>query len=435
MSINTNYDIGSKVLGTGGFGSVTLGKDLLSGSPVAVKTVSKKHFDQAEVSMLRELNTVHTIRYRNDFAVLNPENPEEDKHVIVMDLVAGRDILETYYTQATGKKLSLVEIRTIAYQLFEFLAAIEEKNVAYLDLKPHNMIYQNSCRNLTVVDLGTAHQVGTDYTRKAGLTPQFAAPEYFLVKPFTTGFDLWSAGCTLYAMVCSKYLFDPKEGLTIREKYEHVLQQIVEQIGTPSAHYLQDAKRSLACFDQDLRLIKTWPSETPFVRWQDSFLTGLEQLGATAEEKVQWLDLMTMLLSYENRGSPKTHLERALFQSEMKVHLVYDPKCRCKMSIQRLELLEKDIDLTVISDIKEFDYKADFRIDKNGCIHLPESATGKYAIFLELKGKFVSGTVTLQKGSTLNIKNLQEILVAPVQVEPVDEGEPNQKKTKTDDVE
>ncbi len=432
MSISKNYDTGSLVLGTGGFGSVTLGKDIVSGSPVAVKTVSKKHFDQAEVHMLRELNTVHTIRYRHDFEVLNPEKPEEDKHVIVMDLVAGRDILETYYTEAAGKKLSLLEIRTIAYQLLEFLAALEEKNVAYIDLKPHNMIYQNSCRNLTVVDLGTAHQVGTVYDRKAGPTPHFAAPDYFLGKPFTTGFDLWSAGCTFYAMVCSKYLFEPKEGLTVREKYEHVLQQIVEQIGTPSVNYLQDGKRSHECFDPDRKLKKTWPSETPFVRWQDSFLTGLEQLGATAEEKTQWLDLMTMLLSYEKRGSPKAHLERPLFQSEMKVHLEYDPKCRCKMYMQRLELLEKHIDSTHLSEIKEFDYKADFRIDKSCCIHLPESATGEYAIFLELNNRFVSGTVTIRKGDILNIKNLQEMLVTPVQVEIVDEGEPDQKKSKTE---
>ena len=432
MSISKNYDIGSKVLGTGGFGSVTLGKDIVSGSPVAVKTVSKKHFDQAEVHMLRELNTVHTIRYRHDFEVLDPAKPEDDKHVIVMDLVAGRDILATYYAKTTGEKLSLAEIRTIAYQLFEFLAELEEKNVAYIDLKPENMIYQKSCRNLTVVDLGTAYQIGTEYGRKTGASPYYAAPDYLLGKPFTTGFDLWSAGCTFYSMVCSKYLFEVKPDSNAREKFEQVLQQIVEQIGPPSANYLKDGKKSHECFDQDLKLKKTWPSETPFVHWQENFLTGLEQLGATAEEKTQWLDLMKMLLSYENRGSAKAHLDRPLFQSEMKVHLEYDPKCRCKMYMQRLELLEKHIDLTPLSDIKEFDYKANFRIDKSCCIHLPESATGKYAIFLELNNRVVSGTVTLQKGNTLNIRNLQENLVTPVQVEIVDEGEPDQKKTKTE---
>ncbi len=87
MAIQSRYDIGTRVLGAGGFGSVTLGKDTVSGSPVAVKTVSKKHFDRGEVDMMRGLNTPHSIRYRHDFEVVNPAQPDDSKHCIVMDLV------------------------------------------------------------------------------------------------------------------------------------------------------------------------------------------------------------------------------------------------------------------------------------------------------------------------------------------------------------
>lgn len=434
MSLNLRYDVGNRTLGRGGSGLVTLGKDQISGSPVAVKTVSRKQFEQHEVDMMRTLDIPHSIRYRHDFEVINQTNPEETNHYIVMDFVNGYNV--SIFYKHTHKTFPLTEIRSAAFQLLEYLAKIEKKNIVYIDLKPNNIIWQQACRHLTVVDLGAAHEIKKADSSKTGATSVYAPPDFLLGKPFTHGFDLWSAGVTFYYMICGKKLFNLIPNLNVDETYKFVLQQIVEQIGAPSSKYLQDCQRSGMCFDQDRQLKMTWPSDQPFVRWQDSFKEGLEKLGATEAEKAQWLDLMTSLLSYENRGSAQEHLKRALFQSEMQVFLEYDPKCRCKMYIHRLELLGAPIESVNLADIKVFDYEADFKIDKHRCIHLPDSTTGEYAIFVELNGEHVAATTTLQKGDLLDIKEMQKWVVKQAKgVLIEDEGEPEQKKSKPDDAE
>ena len=428
--LNLRYNIGFEILGTGGFGKVTLGQDLVTGSPVAVKTVSKRVFDRREVDMLKALNIPHTIKYRHDFAVEDAAKPEDAQHRIVMDLVNGKDIFETYYT-TTCEPMSLPEIRSLAYQLFEFLEALRARQIVYRDLKPENMIWQKPCRNLTVVDLGTAYQLGSSAIVKMGGTVHYAPPECLLGKPLDQSYDLWSVATTLFVLICSEFLFDPNLKLPDIEQLQYIVQQMEEQVGPPTDEYLQNCQRAKIFYDQNHMLRQTWPQATNR-HWPERLLAGLERLGASEEEKAQWLDLMTTLLRYENRGTPSEHMNRPLFQSEVQVYLDYDPQCRCKMYIQRLELINKPFEDITYDDLKEVDYKANFRIDKNCCIHLPQSTTNEYVIFLELNDQVIAGTVQLRRGDTLTIRNFQKELVPAKTALFLDEAEPDLKKSKSD---
>ncbi len=90
-----------------------------------------------------------------------------DECTLVMDYVEGQTL--------EGQQLTLAQIRQVAIQLLQGLAAIHENGVVHLDLKPSNVMLSNLNHDVRIIDLGGCFTDSFPYSLAA--TDGFSAPE------------------------------------------------------------------------------------------------------------------------------------------------------------------------------------------------------------------------------------------------------------------
>jgi len=113
------------------------------------------------------------------------------------------------------------------YQILRGLKYVHSANILHRDLKPSNLLLNASC-DLKICDFGLARsreekQFMTEYV----VTRWYRAPELLLsCEEYSTGIDVWSAGCIFAELLQRKPLFAGKD-------YLDQLKLIVKTIGTP----------------------------------------------------------------------------------------------------------------------------------------------------------------------------------------------------------
>lgn len=147
------YESG-RLLGSGSFGSVSLGRNLRSGEMVAIKSASAdadtaiafqvlKH----EANMLRGLRHVLSIPDLRWFGVV------EGTGYLVMDLLG--DAMERERSAPSTRVVSLFESALVCVR------GCHEVGVAHRDIKPGNLVYSSPDRkDLCLIDFGLAKRIG-----------------------------------------------------------------------------------------------------------------------------------------------------------------------------------------------------------------------------------------------------------------------------------
>lgn len=107
--------------------------------------------------------------------------------------------------------LHLKAVRVYGHQLFLALSLLRKCNVLHADIKPDNILINESRSNLKLCDLGSAADVSLENTA-AAITPYlvsrfYRAPEIILGMPYDCPVDIWSMGCTLYELYTGRILF------------------------------------------------------------------------------------------------------------------------------------------------------------------------------------------------------------------------------------
>jgi hypothetical protein len=123
---------------------------------------------------------------------------------------------------------------------------------------------------------------------------------------------------------------------------------------------------------------------------------------------------MTSLLSYEDRGSARAHIESPLFHLDVNVLLIRDKAIKCKMQLHRAGLVGGPLEAVDPAAIPCKDLSLNFSVDKACCLHIPKDANNQYLLFLEKDGFVVKEIVTLKKGDTLDITSFQSQLLEPL---------------------
>ncbi|KAI1768343.1 kinase-like protein [Hypoxylon sp. FL1150] len=202
----------------------TLGKGMFSGVARAVDITNKK---LVAIKMMRNNDALRKGGF-TEIAILqklNDADPENRKHIVKFEryfehkghLCLAFENLSLNLREVLRKfgnniGINLSATRAYAHQIFVALAHLRKCSIIHADLKPDNILVNETRNVLKICDLGTAIDRSDAATANNEITPYlvsrfYRAPEIILGMPYDYAVDMWSIGCTLYELYTGKILF------------------------------------------------------------------------------------------------------------------------------------------------------------------------------------------------------------------------------------
>lgn len=118
-----------------------------------------------------------------------------------------REVLKKY-----GKNVGLhiKAVRSYTQQLLLALKLLKKTGVLHADIKPDNILVNESNLILKLCDFGSASYIHDNEITPYLVSRFYRAPEIILGLSYDYGIDMWSAGCTIYELYTGKILFSGK---------------------------------------------------------------------------------------------------------------------------------------------------------------------------------------------------------------------------------
>lgn len=178
-------------LGSGAFGIVLCGRRRRDGLPVALKRVTLPSLEgKRTVTVMRELHSLQAVSHPYVIHLMDSFPYEEDLVLVFerccCDLAA---VLK-------ARRLSLPEVRGVAWQIAQGVAAIHAAQLLHRDLKPNNVLlsYDGQVR---LGDFGLASPADRPLTPYVS-TRWYRAPEVLLGSTtYGAAADMWAFGTIL----------------------------------------------------------------------------------------------------------------------------------------------------------------------------------------------------------------------------------------------
>jgi len=194
-------------IGRGGMGRVYKAEDHELGITVVLKMIrpelsSRPHMvDQfrKETLLGRSISHENVVRI-HDLGVIN------DIRYISMDFIKGENLAELIQTSGS---LTLATCFQIALQICQALKAAHQKGIIHQDLKPQNIMIDNSGK-VYVTDFGLAKSLSGPKAGPSGRisgTPKYFSPEQARGEEPDQRSDIYSLGIILYEMTTGKTPF------------------------------------------------------------------------------------------------------------------------------------------------------------------------------------------------------------------------------------
>ncbi|KAG4984576.1 hypothetical protein JHK87_029325 [Glycine soja] len=242
--------------GRGVFSTVVRGKNLKMGNgepeEVAIKiirsndTMYKAGMD--ELVILKKLvgadpdDKRHCVRFLSSFRYRN--------HLCLVFESLNMNLREVLKKFGRNIGLRLTAVRAYAKQLFIALKHLRNCGVLHCDIKPDNMLVNESKNVLKLCDFGNAMFAGKNEVTPYLVSRFYRAPEIILGLPYDHPLDIWSVGCCLYELYIGKVLFP---GLTNND----MLRLHMELKGPFPKKMLRKGAFTEQHFDQDLNFLAT----------------------------------------------------------------------------------------------------------------------------------------------------------------------------------
>ncbi|MGE5193693.1 MAG: serine/threonine protein kinase, partial [Deltaproteobacteria bacterium] len=207
-------------LGSGGMGTVYLGKHAETGRLVALKLLTAslaresgfvERFDR-EINALRKLKNPHIVE-------LFDAGQEGDNYYYAMEYVAGETLLHLMQRE---KRLPWRQAVEFAVQICQALKAAHDAGIIHRDLKPSNLLVTPE-GVIKLTDFGVAQVFASDrLTVTGGIigTAEYMSPEQAQGKRAGKQSDLYSLGAVLYAMVTGRTPFSGRTAVEVIQKHK-----------------------------------------------------------------------------------------------------------------------------------------------------------------------------------------------------------------------
>ncbi|KAI4105298.1 MAG: hypothetical protein LQ345_007235 [Seirophora villosa] len=241
--LDNRYHVQSN-LGRGMFSGVVRATDQKSGKLAAIKIIrnneSMKKAGLKEVEILQKLaladpeDKKHVIRLERTF--------EYKGHLCMVFENLSINLREVLKKFGRDVGINLKAVRAYAQQMFLGLSLLRKCNVLHADLKPDNVLVNESRNLLKVCDLGSASDASENEITPYLVSRFYRAPEIILGMPYDFGIDVWSLGCTLFELYTGKILFTGRSN-------NQMLRAIMECRGKFSHKILRKAEFGRQHFD------------------------------------------------------------------------------------------------------------------------------------------------------------------------------------------
>jgi serine/threonine-protein kinase len=218
--LGSRYRLGEQ-LGAGAMGRVFTVSDE-GGARYAAKVLRDELAEDQNLvaRFLQERSILVGLRHPNLVAV-HDLVVEGDTVAIVMDLVSGGDLRRKLTAAGT---LLPAEVARVGAGVAAALAAVHAAGVVHRDVKPENVLLDDSVPRLT--DFGISRLAAeTDLGRRSLMvgTPQYMAPELGSGQEATPASDLYSLGIVLYELCCGVTPFAGRSMLAVIRLHENAL--------------------------------------------------------------------------------------------------------------------------------------------------------------------------------------------------------------------
>ncbi|XP_077236138.1 uncharacterized protein LOC143877796 [Tasmannia lanceolata] len=199
--------------GKGVFSMVVRAKDLKAGSgdpeELAIKIIRNNETmykaGLEELIILKKLADAdpedkrHCVRFLSSFKYRN--------HLCLVFESLHMNLREVLKKFGRNIGLKLTAVRAYAKQLFIALKHLRNCGVLHCDIKPDNMLVNESKNVLKLCDFGNAMFAGKNEITPYLVSRFYRAPEIILGLPYDHPMDIWSVGCCLYELYSGKVLF------------------------------------------------------------------------------------------------------------------------------------------------------------------------------------------------------------------------------------
>ncbi|MDN3352589.1 serine/threonine-protein kinase [Actinomadura sp. DC4] len=132
---------------------------------------------------------------------------EDSRPWLIMEYVAARSLEDVFVNDGP---ISPRRVAEIGVQLLDALRAAHDAGIVHRDVKPSNVLLEDSGR-VVLTDFGIATYEGATTLTQTGTfmgSPAYVAPEVARGEPASPSSDLWSLGATLYAAVEGRPPYD-----------------------------------------------------------------------------------------------------------------------------------------------------------------------------------------------------------------------------------
>lgn len=204
-------------LGKGQFGTVKLGKNILTEEAVAIKILDKTDKSKFSFEMMRRELDILTFlanqRNSHQNIVRVYDIFETTKSIyIVMEYTDKGSLDSIMKNRKHSKEFNWDFIKPITLQICAGLEFLHSNGILHRDIKPHNVLLSKNGKDgclIKISDFGLSQTLleNETITEQCG-TLIFIAPEIFLGKGYNKKVDTWSFGVLLYYMLTGIFPFN-----------------------------------------------------------------------------------------------------------------------------------------------------------------------------------------------------------------------------------